>query len=65
VVRLSYEHKVSALAVDGFQMTGVDLCDGLTEEKANALKSVLVPWIKDVENTEWSYCYYVEVLKTL
>jgi len=65
VVRLSYEHKVSALAVDGLQMAGIDLCEGLSEEKVNALKSILVPWIKDVEDAELSYCFYVEVLKTL
>jgi len=73
VVRLSYEHKVSALAVDGLEASKYDpykgLCfDGLSnlnEKQTEELKAVLVPWIKDVENTEWSYCYYVEVLKTL
>jgi len=65
VVRLSYEHKVSALAVDGLEASGYDPYEGLDDQQTKELKAVLVPWIKDVENTEWSYCYYVEVLKTL
>jgi len=65
VVRLSYEHKVSALVVDGLESSKYDPYRGLDEKQTEELKSILVPWIKDVENTEWSYCYYVEVLKTL
>jgi len=65
VVRLSYEHKVSAIAVDGLEASKYDPYEGLDEKQTEELKAVLVPWIKDVENTEWSYCYYVEVLKTL
>lgn len=65
VVRLSYEHKVSALAVDGLQASKYDPYQGLDEKQTEELKAVLVPWIKEVENTEWNYCYYVEVLMTL
>lgn len=65
VIRLSYEHKVSALAVDGLEASKYDPYKGLDEKQTEELKAVLVPWFKDVENTEWSYCYYVEVLKTL
>lgn len=65
VVRLSYEHKVSALAVDGLQASQYDPYKGLDGAQAAALKAVLDPWRMDVENTENSYAYYVEALKTL
>lgn len=65
VVRLSYEHKVSALVVEGLRVSGVNPYEGLTEEKAKELKEVLEPWYNDVANIENSYEYYVEVLKTL
>lgn len=65
VIRLSYEHKVSALAVDGLKLSGYDIYQGLNEQQAKELKTIVEPWFEDVAKTEQSYTYYVEVLKTL
>jgi len=65
VIRLSYEHKVSALAVDGLKASNYNPYKGLDEMQSHSLKVQLVPWIDDVINTENSYIYYVNVLTTL
>jgi len=65
VVRLSYEHKVSALAVDGLEASKYDPYKGLDEKKAVELKAFLVPWINDVANEEQGFAYYIDVLKIL
>jgi len=65
VVRLSYEHKVSAIAVDGMKASGCDPYRGLDAPQAEELKKVLTPWFDDVANAERSYEYYLEVLNTL
>ena len=54
VIRLSYEQKVSSLAVDGLKASGCDPCEGSFK-----------PWFDDVKNNEESYAYYLTVLSTL
>ena len=54
VIRLSYEQKVSALAVDGLKASGYDPREPLFK-----------PWFDDVKNNEESYAYYLTVLSTL
>lgn len=64
VIRLSYEHKVSALAADGLKKL-------LEAENAGDQISrlpdypIIKTWFDDVKNVEYGYAYYVEVLKTL
>lgn len=65
VARLSYEQKVSALAVDGLKSIKYDPHDGLDDTKKIELETIIEPWINDVHQTEESYQYYVEVLKLL
>ena len=65
VIRLSYEQKVSALAVDGLKASGYDPREGKSAQQLEELNAVLTPWFEDVKNTEDSYAYYQEVLSTL
>ena len=65
VIRLSYEQKVSALAVDGLKASGYDPREGKSGLQLEELNAVLTPWFDDVKNTEESYAYYFTVLSTL
>ena len=65
VIRLSYEQKVSALAVDGLKASGYDPREGKSGRQLEELNAVLKPWFEDVKNTEDSYSYYHTVLSTL
>lgn len=65
VIRLSYEQKVSALAVDGLKASGYDPREGKNEWQLEELNAVLTPWFEDVKNSEESYAYYLTVLSTL
>lgn len=55
VIRLSYEHKVSALAADGFCKSKLVVTD----------TDILDSWINSVMNVEESYSYYLDILATL
>lgn len=55
VIRLSYKHKVSALAVDGLNISGFKMPESVVADS----------WLNDVQNTEASYSYSIEVLTTL
>lgn len=65
VIRLSYQHKVMALAVDGLKESLYDPYIGLNENEVVTLKSLFESWFNDVEKTEQSYIYYAEVINTL
>lgn len=65
VIRLSYEQKVSALAVDGLKASGYDPREGKSGRQLEELNAVLTPWFEDVKNNEESYAYYLTVLSTL
>lgn len=62
VIRLSYEQKVSSLAVDGLKASGYDI-----RQLAGSadLQSAFASWFDDVKNSEESYAYYLTVLSTL
>lgn len=65
VIRLSYEQKVSALAVDGLKASKYGLYEGLNDQQTEELRQKITPWIDDVANIEEGYAYYVNVLNTL
>ena len=65
VIRLSYEQKVSSLAVDGLKASGYDPREGKSGRQLEELNAVLTPWFEDVKNSEESYAYYLTVLSTL
>ena len=65
VIRLSYEQKVSALAVDGLKASGYDPREGKSGQQLEDLNAALNPWFDDVKNNEESYAYYLTVLSTL
>lgn len=65
VIRLSYNHKVSALAVDGLKSVNYYLYKKLDDNKKEELKAIFTPWIQDVQNLEKEYNYYLEVIKLL
>ena len=65
VIRLSYEQKVPALAVDGLKASGYDPREGKSGRQLEELNAVLTPWFEDVKNSEESYAYYLTVLSTL
>lgn len=58
VIRLSYEQKVSALAVDGLRAIKYTVPDQQTQK-------LFDNWFKDVENIEKEYIYYQQVIQTL
>ena len=62
MIRLSYEQKVSALAVDGLKASGYDIRQ-LADSAA--MQSALASWLDDVGSNEESYAYYLTVLSTL
>ena len=62
VIWLSYEQKVSALAVDGLKASGYDIRQ-LTDSAD--LQSAFASWLDDVGSSEESYSYYLTVLSTL
>ncbi len=65
VIRLSYEQKVSSLAVDGLKASGYDPREGKSGQQLEELNAVLAHWFDDVKNNEESYAYYLTVLSTL
>lgn len=65
VIRLSYEQKVPALAVDGLKASGYDPREGKSGRQLEDLNAVLKPWFDDVKKNEESYAYYLTVLSTL
>jgi len=65
VIRLSYEHKVSALAVDGLRSSQLDVYNGLTEEQTEELKLLITNWFNDVANLEKEFDYYQQVIQVL
>lgn len=62
VIRLSYEQKVSSLAVDGLKASGYDIRQ--LADSAD-LQSAFASWLDDVGCSEESYAYYLTVLSTL
>lgn len=62
VIRLSYEQKVSALAVDGLKASGYDIRQ--LADSAD-LQPAFASWLDDVGSSEESYAYYLTVLSTL
>lgn len=65
VIHLSYEHKVSALAVDGLKSSGFNLARVLDKKRNDSLLNLANQWISDIDNTEKSFDYYVNVLQAL
>lgn len=57
VAKLSYRHKVSAIAVDGFKAAGCTV--------GEQYRKAVDAWLANAAQTEWGYCYYVEVLGSL
>lgn len=55
VARLSYRHKVSALAVDGLRAAGREVPD----------RAIWEPWQADVANMESEFGYYRQVIQVL
>ena len=65
VIRMSYEQKVSSLAVDGLKASGYDPRESKSGQQLEDLNAILKPWFNDVKNNEDSYDYYLTVLATL
>jgi len=65
VIRLSYLHKVSAIAVDGLKSSGYNLYADLSESETIVLKDKIDKWYQDVNNCEHEYDYFRNVVNVL
>ena len=64
VIRLSYNHKVSALAVDGLQKLELDY-KVINTRQSKDTEILMATWFNDLVRTEQGYEYYLEINNTL